>query len=64
MSQFKRLKNFGFFDQDFRLTKLTNLNELISTYDTQFKDVYEAIKFLLNKDKQETAQIDRKRVGF
>jgi hypothetical protein len=40
------------------------LQELESKYDKQFKDVYEAISFLLRKDKQETEQKQRKRIGF
>jgi hypothetical protein len=40
------------------------LQELESKYDKQFKDVYDAISFLLQKDNQETAQKQRKRIGF
>jgi len=40
------------------------LQELESKYNKQFKDVYEAINFLLQKDHQETAQKQRKRIGF
>jgi len=40
------------------------LNELESRYNKQFKDVYEAINYLLNKDKQQTEQVDRKRIGY
>jgi len=44
---------------------LTNkLKELESKYNKQFKDVYEAINYLLKKDKQETKQKERKRIGF
>ena len=42
----------------------TKLLELESKYDKQFKDVYEAITFLLQKDNQETEQKQRKRIGF
>lgn len=42
----------------------TKLLELESKYDKQFKDVYEAITFLLQKDLQETEQKQRKRIGF
>lgn len=35
-----------------------------SKYDRQFKDVYEAINFLLQKDKLDTEQKTRKRIGF
>lgn len=40
------------------------LQELENKYDKQFKDVYEAINFLLQKDKQETEQRQRKRIGY
>jgi phage regulator Rha-like protein len=40
------------------------LKELENKYNKQFKDVYEAINYLLQKDKQETEQKERKRIGF
>ncbi len=40
------------------------LQELENKYDQQFKDVYDAINFLLQKDIQETAQKQRKRIGY
>ena len=40
------------------------LKKLATKYNKQFKDVYEAINYLLNKDKQETEQKERKRIGF
>jgi len=40
------------------------LKELENQYNKQFKDVYEAINYLLNKDKQEVTQKERKRIGF
>jgi len=40
------------------------LIELESKYDTKFKDVYEALKYLLEKDLQSTEQKVRKRIGF
>jgi hypothetical protein len=40
------------------------LKELESKYDRKFADVYEAINYLLQKDKQETKQKERKRIGF
>ena len=40
------------------------LKELETKYDRQFKDVYEAMNYLLTKDKQETQQKQRKRIGF
>lgn len=40
------------------------LKELESTYNKQFKDVYEAINYLMKKDKQQIAQSERKRIGY
>ena len=40
------------------------LKELENKYNQQFKDVYEAINYLLNKEKQEVAQKERKRIGY
>jgi phage regulator Rha-like protein len=44
---------------------LTNkLKELENIYNTQFKDVYEALNYLLTRDKQESDQKLRKRIGY
>jgi hypothetical protein len=40
------------------------LKKLETKYNKQFKDVYEVINYLLNKDKQEIDQRERKRIGF
>jgi len=40
------------------------LKELEEKYDKQFNDVYEAINYLLQKDKQEIEQKERRRIGF
>jgi hypothetical protein len=40
------------------------LQQLESKYDKQFRDVYDAINFLLQKDNQDTKQKQRKRIGF
>jgi hypothetical protein len=40
------------------------LKKLESKYNKQFKDVYEALNYLLNKDKQGTEQKERKRIGY
>ena len=40
------------------------LQAIESKYDQQFKDVYEAINFLLQKEKVNTNQIQRNRIGF
>ncbi len=44
------------------LTK--KLKELKNTYNKQFKDVYEALNYLLTKDKQKSEQNERKRIGY
>jgi hypothetical protein len=40
------------------------LNELERTYNKQFADVYEALKYLINKDKQEEKPKTTKRIGY
>jgi ORF6N domain len=40
------------------------LKALESQYNQQFKDIYEAIEYLLNKDKKQIAQEERKRMGY
>lgn len=40
------------------------LKALESKYNQQFKDVYEAINYLLKKDKKDTEQKERKQIGF
>lgn len=40
------------------------LKELENKYNKQFKDVYEAINYLLQKDKQQTEQKERKQIGY
>ncbi|TAM95842.1 MAG: ORF6N domain-containing protein [Chitinophagaceae bacterium] len=40
------------------------LKKLERKYNKQFKDVYEALNYLLKKDKQETEQRARQRIGF
>jgi len=53
--------------REFALTskELTQkLKEIESKYDKQFKDVYEAINFLLQKDKVDNLQKTRKRIGY
>ncbi len=40
------------------------LKELENLYNKQFKDVYEAINYLLQKDKQQIEQGERKKIGF
>ena len=40
------------------------LKELENKYNKQFKDVYEALNYLLNKDKIQNEQNERKRIGF
>lgn len=60
MRAFIALKQFALTN-----TELSNkLKELESIYNKQFKDVYEAINYLLQKDKQEITQKERKRIGY
>lgn len=40
------------------------LKELESKYNKKFKDVYEALNYLLKKDKQKIEQSQRKGIGF
>jgi len=40
------------------------LKELEIKYNKQFKDVYEALHYLLHKDKQQQSQSLRKRIGY
>ena len=40
------------------------LNELESKYNKKFKDVYEAINYLLQKDTKEVEQKKRNKIGF
>ena len=41
-----------------------HLKELEGKYNLQFKDVYDAINFLLQRDKQRVDQLQRKRIGY
>jgi len=46
-------------------TELNNkLKELEQSYDKQFKDVYEAIDYLLKKDKKDVSQKQRRQIGY
>jgi hypothetical protein len=40
------------------------IKELEKKYDQQFNDVYEALKYLLEKDKDDFSQKNRKEIGF
>jgi hypothetical protein len=40
------------------------LNELEKKYNKQFKDVYEAINYLINKDKEDIEHKEQKKIGF
>jgi len=40
------------------------LKELENKYNKQFKDVYEALNYLLQNDEQQKKQSERKRIGF
>ena len=60
MRAFVFLRKYALSHKD--LTK--KLKELEMKYNQQFKDVYEAINYLLKKDNQEKAQSARKRIGY
>jgi ORF6N domain len=52
--------------RQFALTNDTlalKLKEIETKYDKQFKDIYEAINFLLNKEKQQITQKERTKIG-
>jgi hypothetical protein len=60
MRTFIALKQFALTN-----TELNNkLKELEGKYNKQFKDVYDAINYLLQKDKKETNQKERKQIGY
>ena len=40
------------------------LNEIENKYDKQFESVYEALNYLIQKDKQETTQEQRNKIGY
>lgn len=43
---------------------LEKLGTMESRYDRQFADVYEALNFLISKDKLQTQQKERKQIGY
>ncbi len=60
MRAFVFIRRYALSHQD-----LTNkLKKLESKYDKKFADVYEALKYLLEKDKKEVEQSNRTRIGF
>lgn len=60
MRAFVFMRQYALTNQD-----LTNkLKVLESKYNKQFKDVYEAINYLLKTDKQRKEQSERKQIGF
>lgn len=60
MRAFVVLREFALSNKDLS----QKLKEIESKYDKQFKDVYEAINFLLQKDRVEKIQQKRKRIGY
>lgn len=60
MRAFVLIRNFALTNKD--LTQ--KLEKLESKYNKQFSDVFEAINFLIQKDKKATIQTDRKKIGF
>ncbi len=60
MQAFVFIRNYALSHKD--LTE--KLKELESKYNKQFKDVYEVLRYLLQKDKEEVDQKKRKRIGY
>ena len=60
MRAFIALKQFALSNMELN----HKLKELEEKYNKQFKDVYEAINYLLQKDKQELTQRDRKKIWY
>jgi hypothetical protein len=60
MRAFVLIRNFALTNKD--LTQ--KLEKLESKYNKQFSDVFEAINFLIQKDKKATIQTERKKIGF
>ncbi|MCL2417128.1 MAG: ORF6N domain-containing protein [Bacteroidales bacterium] len=54
------LRNFALTHQELTL----RIKELENKYDVQFKDIHEALTYLLEKDKQNTVQSQRRPIGF
>ena len=53
--------------REFALTNenlTSKLKEIETKYDKQFKDIYEAINFLIKKEKQGAEQQERKKIGY
>jgi hypothetical protein len=60
MRAFVFLRQYSLSHKDVTL----KLKQLEKKYDKQFKDIFEAINYLLNKDKQQVDQEERKRIGY
>jgi hypothetical protein len=60
MRAFVLLRQFSLTNKE--LTR--KLNELENKYDKKFNTIFEAIDYLLKKDKIDTAQKKRKRIGY
>jgi hypothetical protein len=60
MRAFIALKQYALTNKDIS----NKLKELENTYNTKFKDIYDAINYLLQKDKLEINQKERKQIGY
>lgn len=60
MRAFVVLRQFALTNENLKI----KLKEIETKYDKQFKDVYEAINFLLQKERLQTLQQKRKKIGF
>lgn len=60
MRAFVFIRQYTLNHQDLR----KKLDELEKSYNKKFQDIYEAINYLLNKEKEITKHQNRKRIGF
>lgn len=60
MRAFVVIRQFALTNENLTL----KLKEIETKYDKQFKDVYDVINFLLQKEKQHTIQQKREKIGF
>ena len=60
MRAFVYIRQYALNHQDLRL----KLDDLEKNYNKKFQDIYEAINYLLKKEKEITEHQNRKRIGF
>jgi hypothetical protein len=60
MRTFVLIRKYAIEHKDFN----EKLLEMETKYDKNFSDIYEALNYLIKKDKKETAQKERKQIGY